>query len=63
MNFDGFFAPSSSCFSFTIGWFNQVFMAGESDLNFLRFGVEVAAVWSQDLGMFWSQDLELVELV
>ena len=25
--------------------------------------VKIKTVWSQDLGMFWSQDLELVELV
>ena len=25
--------------------------------------VKIKTVWSQDLGIFWSQDLELVELV
>ena len=25
--------------------------------------VKIKTAWSQDLGMFWSQDLELVELV
>ena len=25
--------------------------------------VKIKTVWSQDLGVFWSQDLELVELV
>ena len=24
--------------------------------------VKIKTVWSQDLGLFWSQDLELVEL-
>ena len=65
-----FLAIGLDSYQFFVNYFAAVYLISTSALkrlvfvfSFVQIVLVVASVWSQDLGVFWSQDLELVELV